>query len=115
MVVEPKKAGYTRVMIAIQSRARLLFLLFLCLALLPPTAAGQSEPTPDAPDTRPTGQAPGSRTTASPNPEPTSGELYTPLTFPVQIDSTLYTNPFDSSDIELLGVFQPPSGEDPLV
>ena len=33
------------------------------------------------------------------------------MTFPVAVDATLYTNPFDSDDIEVLGIFQSPSGK----
>jgi hypothetical protein len=42
---------------------------------------------------------------------PTSGELYTPMTFSVPVDSTRYRNPFDNRDIELIGIFQSPTGE----
>lgn len=38
------------------------------------------------------------------------GELYTPMTFTIDVDPALYTNPFDASDIEVLGVFEAPSG-----
>ncbi len=41
---------------------------------------------------------------------PTTGTLYQPLIFPVGIDSSRYRNPFDPSDIELLGIFTSPSG-----
>jgi hypothetical protein len=41
---------------------------------------------------------------------PTEGELYGPMIFPVSIDPTVYVNPFDINDVELLGVFQSPFG-----
>jgi len=41
---------------------------------------------------------------------PEMGELYVPLTFPIDIDSAIYTNPFDPADVELIGVFQSPGG-----
>ncbi len=40
-----------------------------------------------------------------------TAELYEPLSFSIEIDPTLYTNPFDSADVELLGIFQSPGGE----
>lgn len=39
------------------------------------------------------------------------GRLYEPLTFTVDVASELYTNPFDSNDIEVLGIFESPSGQ----
>jgi hypothetical protein len=42
--------------------------------------------------------------------QPTNGELYVPMTFPLVVDPTLYTNPFDTNDIEALGIFQSPTG-----
>lgn len=39
------------------------------------------------------------------------GELYAPLTFPVEVDPGSYTNPFDPDDIEVLGIFKSPNGE----
>lgn len=42
---------------------------------------------------------------------PTEGALYSPLIFPIAIEATAYTNPFDPADIELLGIFTPPSGK----
>jgi hypothetical protein len=41
--------------------------------------------------------------------------LYTPLKFILAVDSTLYTNPFDSNDIEMLGVFRSPSGAEKVI
>ncbi len=41
--------------------------------------------------------------------------LYAPMTFSIDIDASLYQNPFDSSDIELVGVFQSPSGRQVIV
>jgi hypothetical protein len=43
-------------------------------------------------------------------PLPTEGQLYSPMTFPVAVDPLSYTNPFDSEDIEVLGIFKSPSG-----
>lgn len=39
-----------------------------------------------------------------------SVEIYHPLTFSIAIDPARYTNPFDATDIELVGVFTAPSG-----
>ncbi|MBZ0276312.1 MAG: DUF5060 domain-containing protein [Anaerolineae bacterium] len=39
------------------------------------------------------------------------GELYSPLTFPVEVDPASYTNPFDPADIEVLGIFSSPTGK----
>ncbi len=41
--------------------------------------------------------------------------LYAPMTFPIDVDPSLYTNPFDSSDIELVGVFESPSGKQVVI
>jgi hypothetical protein len=41
--------------------------------------------------------------------------LYAPMTFTIQIDDSLYTNPFDPNDIELLGVFEAPSGRQVII
>ena len=41
--------------------------------------------------------------------------LYAPMTFPIDIDPTLYKNPFDSKDIELVGVFESPSGKQVVI
>lgn len=41
---------------------------------------------------------------------PTEGKLFTPLIFPVLVNPELYSNPFDPVDIELIGIFQSPSG-----
>src|SRR5215470_13539159 len=46
---------------------------------------------------------------------PTQGELYSLMTFPVIIDPAAYSNPFDIADIQLLGIFQPPSGQQIVV
>jgi hypothetical protein len=48
--------------------------------------------------------------TSEPDRLPTEGQLYSLMTFPVAIDRTTYTNPFDVNDIELLGVFQSATG-----
>jgi len=47
--------------------------------------------------------------------QPRENLLYVPMTFPIDIDSTLYKNPFDSSDIELVGVFESPSGKQVVI
>lgn len=49
------------------------------------------------------------QTAASENP------LYASITFPIEIDKSLYTNPFDADDIELVGVFQSPSGRQVII
>lgn len=41
--------------------------------------------------------------------------LYVPMNFPIEIDPATYTNPFDSSDIELLGIFESPSGRELVI
>ncbi len=41
--------------------------------------------------------------------------LYDAITFSVDIDPNLYTNPFDSADIELVGVFHGPSGRQVVI
>ncbi len=46
---------------------------------------------------------------------PLEGTLYAPMTFPVEIDPETYVNPFDVSDIELVGVFQSLSGEELVI
>ncbi len=46
---------------------------------------------------------------------PTSGELYTPVTFTIPVDPTLYLNPFDNRDIEVIGIFQSPSGQQEVI
>jgi Domain of unknown function (DUF5060) len=46
---------------------------------------------------------------------PTQGELYSLMTFPAVIDPAAYKNPFDIADIQLLGIFQPPSGQQVVV
>lgn len=43
---------------------------------------------------------------------PEQGELYKPMTFPMAVDPAIYNNPFDANDIELLGIFRSPSGEE---
>lgn len=42
---------------------------------------------------------------------PTEGELYAPLYFRVPVDADSYRNPFDTADIELIGIFEAPSGD----
>ncbi len=54
-------------------------------------------------------------TTAEPGELPSEGQLYALMTFPVSIDSAVYTNPFDVNDVELLGVFQSPSGSERII
>ncbi|MCB9451847.1 MAG: DUF5060 domain-containing protein [Anaerolineaceae bacterium] len=49
-----------------------------------------------------------------PVPEITS-ERYVPLTFQVQVDPTTYSNPFDPDDIELLGIFEAPDGQQVVI
>lgn len=46
---------------------------------------------------------------------PAGGMLYQRMTFAIAIDSALYTNPFDSADIELVGIFNAPSGTEKVV
>ncbi len=41
--------------------------------------------------------------------------LFAPMTFSVEIDPSLYTNPFDSADIELVGIFTAPSGRQVVI
>lgn len=41
--------------------------------------------------------------------------LYVEMTFPIDIDSSLYSNPFDADDIELVGVFEAPSGRQLII
>ncbi len=41
--------------------------------------------------------------------------LYEPMTFSVDIDPSLYANPFDSADIELVGIFKSPSGRQVVI
>ncbi len=48
---------------------------------------------------------------AGPAPNPTIGDLYELMTFTIPVDSALYRNPFDNRDIELIGIFQSPTGE----
>ncbi|MBZ0293665.1 MAG: DUF5060 domain-containing protein, partial [Anaerolineae bacterium] len=43
------------------------------------------------------------------------GRLYEPMTFTVDVDDELYTNPFDTDDIEVLGIFESPSGEQVVI
>ena len=47
----------------------------------------------------------------SPVANATTGELFMPMTFTMPVDSTLYRNPFDNRDIELIGIFQSPTGD----
>jgi hypothetical protein len=42
---------------------------------------------------------------------PLAGVRYQPLTFTVEVDPTTYRDPFNSRDIEVLGLFQSPLGE----
>jgi hypothetical protein len=67
-----------------------LFLLFVLLLGFTATIVGQ-ESTSDVP-----GQT----------------ELYEPLTFTVEVSPSLYNNPFDAADIEVVGIFQSPSGQE---
>lgn len=46
---------------------------------------------------------------------PTEGELYVPMRFPLEIAPTAYTNPFDPIDIDALGIFQSPSGQQVVI
>jgi hypothetical protein len=45
----------------------------------------------------------------------TAGQLYVPVTFPISVDPALYNNPFDPLDIEVLGVFDAPSGGEVVI
>lgn len=76
---------------------RALWAVLLCVLL---SVAGQSV----------TAQEATAEATEDVPPPPTSGALYTPMTFPVAVDPAIYTNPFDIEDIEVLGIFQSPSG-----
>lgn len=40
-----------------------------------------------------------------------SGQLYSPIHFTMPIEQSAYRNPFDNDDIELIGIFQSPGGE----
>ena len=46
---------------------------------------------------------------------PEQGELYAPMTFPVDVDPAIYDNPFDPDDVEVLGIFQSPGGGERVV
>lgn len=46
---------------------------------------------------------------------PESGLQYMPLVFTVEVDPEWYINPFDTTDIEVLGIFRGPSGADQIV
>src|SRR5262245_27156559 len=46
---------------------------------------------------------------------PTEGELYSLMIFPAAVDAAAYSNPFDIADIQLLGIFQPPSGQQIII
>lgn len=46
---------------------------------------------------------------------PETGTRYQTMTFPVLIDPARYTLPFNASDIELVGIFTAPSGDDLVV
>ncbi len=46
---------------------------------------------------------------------PTSGELYSLMIFPAAIDPAIYSNPFDIADINLVGIFQSPSGQQVVI
>jgi hypothetical protein len=44
-----------------------------------------------------------------------TSELYTPLNFLVAVDPAIYTNPFDPDDVEVLGIFESPAGEQVVI
>src|SRR5687768_8606416 len=46
---------------------------------------------------------------------PTETGLYEPLFFRFEINPSAYTNPFDPDDIELLGIFESPTGREVVV
>jgi uncharacterized protein DUF5060 len=46
---------------------------------------------------------------------PSEGALYSLMTFPAFVDPATYTNPFDAADIQLLGIFQSPSGQQMVI
>ncbi|MAS34335.1 MAG: hypothetical protein CL610_10030 [Anaerolineaceae bacterium] len=46
---------------------------------------------------------------------PTEGELFAPMTFRIPVDTSTYRNPFDTSDIELIGIFQSPTGDQQVI
>jgi len=85
---------------------RRLLLLILIVLIIAGAAAGQ-EATPEA-----TSEAEATDEAVS---LPAQGELYAPMTFPMSVDPELYTNPFDANDIELLGIFRAPSGEEIVI
>lgn len=41
---------------------------------------------------------------------PTEGTLYTPMQFSIPVEPATYRNPFDTADIEVIGIFQSPTG-----
>jgi len=94
----------------------ILILTTIFLSLIVSPGMGQeSTPEAEATDSPPVPtvtqeSTPEAEATALP-PLPTKGELYVPLTFPVSVDPATYTNPFDADDIEVLGIFQSPSGQ----
>ena len=51
----------------------------------------------------------------SSDPAPLVGELYVPMQFDFSVDSALYVNPFDPADIDLIGIFQSPTGQQYIV
>lgn len=71
-----------------------LLLLLACLLVMLPAAAQDATPEIEY---------------------PTSGEVYSLMTFPVEVDPATYTNPFNSADIEVLGVFVAPSGKQQVI
>jgi hypothetical protein len=46
---------------------------------------------------------------------PTEGTLYTPMQFSIPVDPATYRNPFDPADIEVIGIFQSPGGNQLVV
>jgi hypothetical protein len=44
-----------------------------------------------------------------------AAELYEMIEFDIPVDPELYDNPFDAADIEVLGIFRSPAGEDVVV
>src|SRR5690606_8317832 len=41
---------------------------------------------------------------------PTEGTLYTPMQLSIPVEPATYRNPFDTADIEVIGIFQSPTG-----
>lgn len=81
----------------IKSVAQFAFLLLIAVFLTASAVIGQ-DTTPEAESTESAAL-------------PQQSKLYEPLTFSMDVDPALYVNPFDPNDIEFLGIFRSPSGE----